>query len=111
MSYFDSPKNRALWEVELKKLREEKTLRSMGKGKGGASLDDSAEKSRNIQPDSPFRVRTSYKELVEEARLERLAKQEAKAQKNLSRTHEREMDALSRTQDVSVRSNTPERTG
>ena len=112
MSYFDSPKNRALWEVELKKLREEKTLRSMGKGKGTSGLDTETDKSRNIQPDSPFRIRTSYKELVEESRLERLAKQEAKAQRNLSRNHEREMDAPSRTQDVSVRmSNTPERTG
>ncbi len=105
MSYFDSPKNRALWEVELKKLREEKTLRSMGKGRSGTNIEESAEKNRNIQPDSPFRIRTSYKELVEESRLERLAKREGKVQKNLSRTHEREMDVPVRN------SNTPERTG
>ncbi len=112
MSYFDSPKNRALWDVELKKLREEKTLRSMGKGKGSVSLDESEEKNRSIQADSPYRIRTSYKELVEEARLERLAKQEDRAQRKLSRVHEREMDAPSRTSDVSARmSNTPERTG
>lgn len=67
MAYFDSPKNRALWEIELKKLKEEKEFRSQNKGLDLAHLK---EERLHKQMDA-VRKKTSYKELVmeeEEAR-------------------------------------------
>ena len=62
MAYFDSPKNRALWEIELKKLREEKELRSQNKG---ADLTRLKEERLQKQAEA-VRKKTSYKELVKE---------------------------------------------
>ncbi len=62
MAYFDSPKNRALWEIELKKLREEKEFRSQNKGLDLAHLkEDRLQKQMDA-----VRKKTSYKELVME---------------------------------------------
>lgn len=89
MAYFDSPKNRALWEVELKKLREEKKLRMMGK-KGRAEENTGPEISgRKKNTDTSYRIRTSYKELLEESRREHEAKHGGRRQRSLENSRER----------------------
>lgn len=63
MAYFDSKKNRALWEIELQALRKEKAERAAGK-RPEKLVTSNKEKDvvHNI-------IRTSYKELlIEEAR-------------------------------------------
>ena len=62
MAYFDSPKNRALWEIELKKLREEKEQRSQNKGADLTRLKEERLQKR----ENAVRKKTSYKELVME---------------------------------------------
>ncbi len=89
MAYFDSPKNRALWEVELKKLREEKKLREMGRKSGAAVNTDPATARREKNTDTPHRIRTSYKELLEESRREHEAKHGGRRQRTLDHSRER----------------------
>lgn len=63
MAYFDSSKNRALWEIRLKELRAERAARASGEGKSQTF------KERQPAAASPARVRMTYKELLaEEAR-------------------------------------------
>ena len=99
MGYFDSPKNRALWEVELTKLREEKELRSTGKSSRTAEADKDTSVYVKKTTDQPTRVRTSYKELLEEARQEHIAKHGGRAPKDFVYASERNMkkDDLART--------------
>ncbi len=99
MAYFDSPKNRALWEVELSKLREEKELRSTGKSSKTGSADKNASADLKKSADRPTRVRTSYKELVEEARQEHLAKNGGREPKSFVYANERNLqkDDLAKT--------------
>ncbi len=59
MAYFDSSKNRALWEIRLKELRAERAAREAGEGRGTAFKE-------NQPVASPFRVRMTYKELLAE---------------------------------------------
>ena len=59
MAYFDSPKNRALWQIELKKLQEEKASR-------GQRKEPAAEQRMQKTTPSLMRVKTSYRELVHE---------------------------------------------
>lgn len=72
MAYFDSPKNRALWDKELAELRKQKEARA----KGGERNENTAEQ-KNHQMEAevdilhqmaagPIRERTSYKELLAE---------------------------------------------
>lgn len=91
MAYFDSPKNRALWEVELAKLREEKELRSTGKSSKITETEKETSANLNDFADRPTRVRTSYKELVEEARQEHLAKHGGRAPKDFVYANERNL--------------------
>lgn len=72
MGYFDSPKNRALWEVELKRLREEKEYRSQHKGEDLARLK---EERMERQKENPNRIRTSFQELLAEETRERQKRQ------------------------------------
>jgi len=59
MAYFDSSKNRALWEIRLKELRVERAAREAGEGRGTAFKEH--------QPTAtPSRVRITYKELLAE---------------------------------------------
>ena len=78
MAYFDSPKNRALWEVELKRLREEKERRSQNKGGDLASLKEERLKR---EQNGLYRVRTSYRELLEEQTKERQERQGTRGRK------------------------------
>lgn len=64
MAYFDSPKNRALWERELTGLKEEKRLRQSGlspKAKPDIKKQEEAAKLN-----TPYRTRTSFQELMKE---------------------------------------------
>ncbi len=101
MAYFDSPKNRALWEVELNKLREERELRSTGKVSGTKKEDvEEASVNRSIPKDRPTRIRTSYKELVEEARQEHLAKRGGRAPKDLVYANEKKDNLVHKPKDL-----------
>ncbi len=99
MAYFDSPKNRALWEVELTKLREEKELRSTGKSSKTMAADENVSGDLKKSGDLPTRVRTSYKELVEEARQEHLAKHGGREPKSFVYANEKNLqkDDLAKT--------------
>lgn len=85
MAYFDSPKNRAIWERELVGLRAEKERRANGDYSYSKSSEEksvSREKSVSI----PGRTRTSYNELlIEEAEA-------SKAARKTKRTREKSMD-------------------
>ncbi len=59
MAYFDSSKNRALWEIRLKELRAERAARAAGEERGTTFREHQAAVN-------PSRVRTSYKELLAE---------------------------------------------
>ena len=63
MAFFDSPKNRALWERKLSVLREEKARR---KTNGYSPVD--REGKAGSRQDNPYRKRITIKEL--EARVE-----------------------------------------
>lgn len=60
MAYFDSKKNRALWEIELQELRKEKAARAAGKIPQHVRT---TEKKSNLDMGA---IRTSYKELLKE---------------------------------------------
>ncbi|MBO5199416.1 MAG: hypothetical protein J6B85_13030 [Lachnospiraceae bacterium] len=61
MGYFDSPKNRAIWEIELKELKKEKQNRRLAGEEGPRKTSVQAAKE-----EIPGRERTSYKELLAE---------------------------------------------
>lgn len=64
MAYFDSPKNRALWDKELAELRKEKAARANNQGKTATDKKERADMPlRNADVN---RIRTSYKELLAE---------------------------------------------
>lgn len=85
MGYFDSTKNKALWEIRLKELRKERAAREAG---GGGNLHrETAQK----QASSVTRVRVSYQELLkEEAKAsERNKKKASEYSRERSRDRER----------------------
>lgn len=85
MGYFDSTKNKALWEIRLKELRKERAAREAG---GGGNLHrETAQK----QASSVTRVRVSYQELLkEEAKAsERNKKKGSEYSRERSRDRER----------------------
>lgn len=100
MAYFDSPKNRALWEVELKKLRDEKELRSTGKSSGAATAAKETAAGKGIMADRPTRIRTSYKELVEEARQEHLAQHGGRAPRAFVHANEKQNNPVKKPRDL-----------
>jgi hypothetical protein len=61
MAYFDSPKNRALWNKELDQLRDLREARKNG-------LDDESVKRATRSSSDPFRERTNFNELMAEER-------------------------------------------
>ena len=68
MAYFDSPKNKAIWEKELGYLKEEKQRRMSG---GPANVKESEREVNTTQQSlsSSHRVRTSFAELLKEETL------------------------------------------
>lgn len=85
MAYFDSPKNRAMWEREMVGLRAERERRANGDysfQKANNEPSVSKEKSASI----PGRTRTSYNELLKEEA------EASKAARKTKRTREKSMD-------------------
>lgn len=60
MAYFDSTKNRALWEIELQALRKEKAERAAGKVVAPVKHTEAKIGTERLP------VRTNYKELLKE---------------------------------------------
>ncbi len=61
MAYFDSSKNRALWDIRLGELRKEKAARAAGETSGLRKAETHIKDAPN-----PTRVRMTYKELLAE---------------------------------------------
>ncbi len=61
MAYFDSTKNRALWEIELAALRKEREARAAGKTGAAASAVTHQKQMSGKEP-----VRMTYQELLRE---------------------------------------------
>lgn len=61
MGYFDSTKNRALWDIRLAELRQERAAREAG-GEAGPVRQETPEK----QAISSVRVPVSYQQLLRE---------------------------------------------
>ncbi len=61
MAYFDSSKNRALWDIRLGELRKARAAREAGLTTGIQAADHVETKTVN-----PMRVRMTYKELLME---------------------------------------------
>ena len=66
MAYFDSPKNRAIWERELKGLRAEKERRAKEVYRPQKGEQEISVESRQEQ--NPFRKRITLKELEQAER-------------------------------------------
>ena len=73
MAYFDSPKNRALWEKELAGLRKEKERRAKGgsleediKGENNIDMPVTERSQQRNMENSSYREKTSYQELLKE---------------------------------------------
>lgn len=62
MGYFDSTKNRALWEIRLGELRKERAAREAGLSSGVSPARDQPQ----AQAANPSRVRVSYQQLLRE---------------------------------------------
>lgn len=60
MAYFDSSKNRALWEIRLGQLRKERELRLQG------DAGDAFKEEADRQMSAGTRIRMTYQELLQE---------------------------------------------
>lgn len=93
MAYFDSPKNRALWERELAGLKEEKRLRQSGiSPKGKPEMKKQEEVAR---VNTPYRTRTSFQELMKEE-TESLRK--SRSERSRSMEHSQSMNKAKEAQ-------------
>lgn len=81
MAYFDSSKNRALWEIRLGQLRRERQLREQG-GTGDAFAEEAGKEMV-----SRTRVPVSYQELLKE---EAMASEKQKGRERGAREMDRE---------------------
>lgn len=101
MAFFDSPKNRALWDKELAELRKEKEARARGSKHSAQEreADNNAVNSMNreaamnmeetVVKATPYRERTSYKQLLaEEAASVRAARGERTRTVQKTKAHE-----------------------
>ena len=70
MAYFDSSKNKALWEIRLGQLRKERAARLAGGG--GTAFKEEAEKNMT----GSVRVPISYQELLKREAMESGKKRE-----------------------------------
>lgn len=84
MAYFDSSKNRALWEIRLKELRAERAARAAGEGKSQAFREQKTAAA------SRTRVPMTYKELLAEEAKAVQSRRRGQASMERSRTREKE---------------------
>ena len=73
MAYFDSTKNRALWEIRLGELKKERAAREAG---GGGSVREEAPKEMT----GKVRIPISYQELLKREAMENGRERAAKDQ-------------------------------
>ncbi|MCQ2517790.1 MAG: hypothetical protein MJ119_03425 [Lachnospiraceae bacterium] len=89
MAYFDSPKNRALWNKELNELRKQRELRAQGLDESLNRRMEEREAAKEVTMETAYRERTSYKELLaEETASIQNARKERVAEKKLEKTKE-----------------------
>ena len=75
MAYFDSPKNRAIWERELRGLRAEKERRA----REGYTPNEARSKAAQVKKEeNHFRRRTNLKELERQEQEAREARRAAR---------------------------------
>lgn len=82
MAYFDSPKNKAMWERELNSLRAEKERRANGEYPGANRMNEEA---KEASMSNPNRVKISYKELLREENQANKAKHAERRAREKSR--------------------------
>ena len=91
MAYFDSPKNRALWDKELSSLRKERQERLEAPKHKQEEMRQKLEESKKAAVTPVFRARTSYKELLaEEARAIKARRSGNDLTKAVTHTHDKE---------------------
>ena len=84
MAYFDSPKNRVMWEVELGKLRKEKEDFAAGRRK------DTKEKARNSRAaEASHRKPVTLEQLEKEEAMESGRKKKDRKERDLSKDRTR----------------------
>lgn len=87
MAYFDSPKNRAIWERELRGLRAEKERRA----REGYTPNEARSKAAQVKKEeNPFRRRTSLKELERQEQEARKARRAARPARQRGMERQRE---------------------
>ena len=91
MAYFDSAKNRALWQEELARLTAEKERRKKGGASGGHGKDGKVSSAA----ENPQVVKITFQELVEEQRALEKEKKAAHS-KALEAEKNRTQDPVSR---------------
>lgn len=92
MAYFDSSKNRALWEIELQGLRKAKADRQAGKTSGEVQKKEAVKEKTGREP-----VRMNYAALLKEeaAAMKRSPKRERSAihmEKQVQKSTEKSME-------------------
>jgi hypothetical protein len=89
MAYFDSAKNRAVWQQELKTLKAEKERRA------SVGYVPSAESELTFGVENPHRVRTSYTKLEnEEYQVERERAAERQREREILREKRKEKEPV-----------------
>ena len=82
MGYFDSPKNRAIWNRELDRLKEEKELRRQGLSGSRAAQEKEDTKPRQAHPGE----RITFRQLLADEQSKRQGIREQK--RAMTRTRE-----------------------
>lgn len=90
MSYFDSPKNQAMWNRELSDLKKQKELRKQGLDPSVNKPQVEAERDKGMKAFSSKREKTSYQELLkEEAELTKQSRA-ARKERVTQKVHQKE---------------------
>lgn len=87
MGYFDSPKNKALWNKELSRLRQEREARK--RGEPSESVETRKEQMREAE--GPKKERVTYQQLLAEEQGEK--KNRLESRRGMVRRKEKEMTA------------------
>jgi len=89
MAYFDSTKNRALWEIELAALRKERAARAAGKTGAVMEADTRQKQMSGREP-----VRMTYQDLLrEEANASRKTARSKEPSRAAVKERQKEMPA------------------
>lgn len=97
MAYFDSPKNKALWEKELAGLRKMKEERRAGDNHSKVSSDEAISTDKNSvregsKVSSVYREKTSYKQLLLEEAASVRSRRKLETSKAATKQRDYELD-------------------